>query len=359
MKELFTLISECLFSNEPLVLATIIKSSGSTPRGSGARMLAGLGSGGKGNRLWGTIGGGIAEHLAIKEAASLLKAKGTNHGPFFSVKKYVLNAEAAADLGACCGGEITVFFRTIDAGEPGLPTIIQKGITSFSGDKTVWFFMEINESDKKRGGNLSLGILEEGGLMACAGEKPGNPQKLLKSAAALIEDGEKLWFSEPLFQGGFVYIFGGGHIARELAPILARLGFRFIIFDDRKEFSNAELFPGAAKVIHGNFKQIGKSLRLKERDFVVIITRGHLWDMEALSFSLESPAAYIGIIGSKTKHALVKQMLLERGFSPELISAPRIHAPIGIKIESETPEEIAISIAAELILCRAKLRETK
>jgi len=87
---------------------------------------------------------------------------------------------------------------------------------------------------------------------------------------------------------------------------------------------------------------------------VVIVSRGHRWDLEAWAFALNSPSLYIGVIGSRAKQALVKGRLRERGFSTEEIDAPRVHAPIGIDIKSETPAEIAVSIAGELILCRAR-----
>jgi xanthine dehydrogenase accessory factor len=91
---------------------------------------------------------------------------------------------------------------------------------------------------------------------------------------------------------------------------------------------------------------------LSGKDYAVIITRGHQWDLEALAFALDSPAEYIGVIGSKTKHELVRKKLLERGFENTAINAARVHAPIGMKINSETPAEIAVSIAGELILTR-------
>ena len=87
-------------------------------------------------------------------------------------------------------------------------------------------------------------------------------------------------------------------------------------------------------------------------DYVVVITRGHEWDLEAWAFALDSPAAYIGVIGSKTKHKFVKEKLRERGYKDTVINAARVHAPIGLDIKSETPAEIAVSIAGELILTR-------
>ena len=286
MKELLLLIKERVNRNEPVVLVTITESSGSTPRGKGARMLVGKGTDGTFVRLWGSIGGGLPEHLAIEEAGKLLQTCISGPGPAGGlIRKYALHPAEAADLGARCGGEISVSFRHVEAG----------------GD----------------------GFLEE--------------------------------LENEIVSRGFVYIFGGGHISQELLPLLVRLDFRCVVFDDREEFSKPDLFPGAEKVILGDFKNIQKHITLTEKDYAVILTRGHLWDLEAFSFALESPANYIGVIGSKSKHEFVRGQLLERGFGQELISAARVHAPIGLKINSDTPAEIAVSIAAELIMCRARL----
>ncbi|MCL2763621.1 MAG: XdhC/CoxI family protein [Treponema sp.] len=281
VKELLQLIKERLSKNEPLVLVTVTQSSGSVPRGAGARMLVGKGKYGAGLRLWGSIGGGITEHRAIAEAGSLL----LTHGTAFS--KYTLHSDDAAEVGARCGGEISVSFRFIDTRE-----------------------------------------------------------------TELLEELEKQTASDSI-----VYVFGGGHIAQELVPLLAHLGFRCVVFDDREEFSKPNLFPGAEKVIRGDFEHIEKNISLTEKDYAVVVTRGHRWDLEAWAFALNSPAAYIGVIGSKTKHEFVKEQLQKRGFGSDAINAARVHAPIGVDIKSETPAEIAVSIAAELILCRAQVTQ--
>jgi xanthine dehydrogenase accessory factor len=126
-----------------------------------------------------------------------------------------------------------------------------------------------------------------------------------------------------------------------------------VVFDDRGEFSKRELFPDAEEVIRGSFADIGRSLSLGPADYAVILTRGHLWDFEAEAFALKSEARYIGVIGSRSKHAFVRERLLEAGFGAAAIDAPRVHAPIGVKIGSKTPAEVAVSIAAELIRARA------
>jgi len=359
MKGLFTLIRERLFRREPLVLVTVIGSSGSTPRGAGAMMLVGTGANGAAERLWGSIGGALPEHLAIKEAAPLLSEGGVSY------KKYILHPNEAADIGAVCGGEVSVFLRALDADEPGLLDVIDRATACFGESKAAWFLMEVSAGtaiavpavDENHQGRAALGkalgIAGKEVFLICAGDGPQNLNAFLKSGAVCLEENGKLWFSVPLASEGIVYVFGGGHIAQELVPLLSRLDFRCVVFDDREEFIRKELFPHAERLILGDFERIEKSLTLTERDYVVIVTRGHVWDLEAWAFALDSPAAYIGVIGSASKHEFVKARLAERGFAPSTIEAPRVHAPIGIKIKSKTPMEVAVSICAELIHVRA------
>ncbi|MDR1802872.1 MAG: XdhC family protein [Treponema sp.] len=350
MKELFMLIRESLLKKEPLVLVAIIGSSGSTPRETGSLMLVGQGDGGATERLWGSIGGGKSEYLAIGETASLLQRRDSSLVNSSFTRQYILHSNEAAEIGAVCGGEVSVFFRLLDADEPGLLDVIEKGIACFGESKAAWFLMEVSDGVAYN----ALGFAGEEGLLACAGTGPQNLKALLKSGAVYLEENRKFWLSVPIVSEGLVYIFGGGHIAQELVPLLSRLGFRCVVFDDREEFLRKELFPTAEKLVLGEFGHIEKSLTLTERDYAVIITRGHIWDLEAWAFALNSPAAYIGVIGSMAKHKFVKAKLLERGFASSAIDAPRVHVPIGIKIKSKTPAEISVSIAGELILTRAR-----
>jgi len=345
MKELFVLIRERLLKKEPLVLVAIIGSSGSTPRETGSLMLVGTKE-----RLWGSIGGGKSEYLAIEETAFFLQRRDPSLENISFTRQYILHSNEAAEIGAVCGGEVSVFFRLLDADEPGLPEVIEKGIARFGEGKAAWFLMEVSDGVACN----ALGFAGEEGLLACTNTGPQDLRDFLKSGAVYLANNGKSWLSVPIVPEGLVYIFGGGHIAQELVPLLSHLDFRCVVFDDREEFLRKDLFPQAEKLVLGDFEHIEKSLALTERDYVVIITRGHIWDLEAWAFALNSPAAYIGVIGSAAKHEFVKTKLLERGFALSAIVDPRVHAPIGIKIKSKTPAEIAVSIAGELILTRAR-----
>lgn len=145
---------------------------------------------------------------------------------------------------------------------------------------------------------------------------------------------------------------GGGHVSLELAHIAARLEFELVVIDDREEFANQERFPMASQVLCMPFLEALDQLGSREDDFYAILTRGHAFDKECLECILRGKYAYVGMIGSKTKVAAVYKALEEEGFSRETLDG--VHAPIGLKIGGQTPAEIAVSIAAQLVDERAK-----
>ena len=148
-----------------------------------------------------------------------------------------------------------------------------------------------------------------------------------------------------------VYIFGGGHVAQALVPILAGVDFAPVVYEERPEFAAKELFPEADNVICHGFDGIGDILSLEDTDYCAIMTRGHSDDYTVLKQVLSTGVEYIGLMGSRSKRAILFEKLNKDGFAEADIS--RIHNPIGLDIGSETPAEIAVSIAAELIEVRS------
>lgn len=155
---------------------------------------------------------------------------------------------------------------------------------------------------------------------------------------------------------GRVIIFGGGHVSQQLVPLLARCDFDCVVVEDRPEFTKPELFGNRASDIRliDMDSVVGPVLGITEDDYICIMTRGHMNDYLVLSRMLKTPACYIGVIGSRHKIASVNAKLKEDGYTDDDIQ--RITSPIGIDIQSETPAEIAVSIAAQLIEVRAKRR---
>lgn len=148
-------------------------------------------------------------------------------------------------------------------------------------------------------------------------------------------------------------ICGGGHVGLELAYIGARLEFEVIIIDDREEFANRERFPMAAEALCMPFLEALDQLGSRKDDYFVLVTRGHSFDRECLERVLSGQFAYVGMIGSKGKVKAVKEYLLEAGVSAQLLE--QVHAPIGLPIGGQTPAELAVSIAAQLVQERVRL----
>jgi xanthine dehydrogenase accessory factor len=156
---------------------------------------------------------------------------------------------------------------------------------------------------------------------------------------------------EPLREGGTVYIFGAGHVSQKIAPLSESVGFRTVVMDDRADFANRERFPEPIEVrVIDSFKALPQ-LEIDENSYMVILTRGHLFDRHVLEQLLRSGAAYVGMIGSRTKRDLTYDEMVTVGFTREELS--RVFCPIGTAIGAETPEELAVSIVGELIKVRA------
>lgn len=160
-------------------------------------------------------------------------------------------------------------------------------------------------------------------------------------------------FIEPILPQALLYIFGAGHVAYSLYKTAKDVGFDVTVIDDRETYANRERFPHARDVIARDFDQVTSTLEISEDNYIVIITRGHRDDMRILRWAVQTKARYIGMIGSKRKTIAIFRELQNEGIPPELFD--RVHAPIGLDIGAVTPDEIAISITAELIAVRRRV----
>ncbi len=156
-------------------------------------------------------------------------------------------------------------------------------------------------------------------------------------------------FVEPILPQPVLYIFGGGHVSMALAQAAHRVGFAVGVVDDRESFANAERFP-MAREIYTSYEEAFAKIAPGASTYLVIVTRGHRGDMRVLAWAAKTDARYVGMIGSKRKVLSVYKALEEEGMPKERLA--RVHAPIGLDIGALTPEEIAISITAELVAIR-------
>lgn len=316
------------------VFVTIIASSGSSPRGAGSRMLV-LPDGSS----CGTIGGGNVEYLAQKHALRVLEEK-TSHA-----KSYKLHPNEVADLGMICGGDVRVYFQYISHTNEAFFSLCCRLLEDWDKNRDSWLLLDITDETA-----WSAGFY--GSFSGVCGLEVPDIEPLLKTNAVQTELNGRKYYSEPLQRAGFVYIFGGGHVAQSLVPLLSRLNFRCIVFDDREAFSNSKVFPDAFSCITGDFEKLLDLTDIGPEDYVCIMSRGHQYDYLIQKQVLCTRAHYIGVMGSRRKSAAIREKLLNDGFTEE--QTARFKTPIGLSIKAETPAEIAVSIAGELIEIRAK-----
>lgn len=334
MKKLFSTLLQELSSNRPAVLCGIVASHGSTPRGAGAKMLV-LESG----KTLGTIGGGAVEYRAAQLAERLLTEQQSRF------ERYALTPGDVADTGMICGGDVRVYFQYFNPSDHAAREMLANALELLDAPGPSWLVTAM------AGDSWRMGVYDRAnGLRGM--DIPADRLEPLLASRGTLDEGETALFAEPLTRAGSVFLFGGGHVARELAHILAMTDFRTIVYDQRAQAVTQDFFPEASALICGRFTEaLAKAGPITAEDYIVIMTPGHQGDYEVLSQALRTPAKYIGCIGSKKKIAITRERLLADGFTAPDIA--RVHAPIGFPIGGETPAEVAVSVAAQLIACRA------
>ena len=164
-------------------------------------------------------------------------------------------------------------------------------------------------------------------------------------------------FLEPIAPLPVLYLFGAGHISQSLARLAKMVDFHVVVIDDRSEFANAERFPEADETIAGDFATVMPQLQVNGSAYIAIVTRGHQQDAQVLEWAARTEAGYVGMIASRKKIRTIFTQLQTQGVTEAQLA--RVHTPIGLPIGAETPEEIAVSIVAELIQVRQSLNKTK
>lgn len=334
MKEIFTTLLALMEQRTDAVLVSIVASSGSVPRGTGAHMVVT-----KSGLVCGTIGGGAVEYRALEMAAQILEEKS------FFVWMFTLRKNEVEDIGMICGGDVTVYFRYIGAGDQKIREIAAQAAACDKTGEDCWLVWDITCD--------CLALFTKGG------NRYGDdiPPEILtrhRSGTGISETESRRYFIEQAVQAGRVYIFGGGHVAQKLVPALYAVHFRCVVLEDREAFCNPSLFPDAEETRLISMEHIGEQVEITENDYVCIMTRGHKDDMAVQAFAMRTPARYIGVMGSRRKAAAVREALRSQGFTDRELG--RVITPIGLEIGAETPEEIAVSITAQLIGARAGIR---
>ena len=351
MEDLYAEIVKTLEKKQRVALATLINRVGSAPRAVGAKYFVK-----EDGTSFGTIGGGCVEAEVWQGAQEVIK-KG-NAG----VLHFDLTAEQLAAGGLICGGRVDIFLEPLGEGFLEIYREVAR-IKQRGGYAILATIVSIDRATVKGEGTKIL--------MKPSGEKIGHlshgedlEQRILKESEVVLRENEPRIMAvnleekkmeillEPVVSEPTVYLFGAGHISQHVSPMAKKVHFKVVIIDDREVFANQDRFPEADEVIVSEFEKCFDRLVIDESSYIVIVTRGHLYDGFVLEQAIKTPARYIGMIGSRSKIQILYKNLMKKGVPKAALE--RVCAPIGLDINSETPEEIAVSIAAELIKVRGQ-----
>jgi xanthine dehydrogenase accessory factor len=339
MRDILSELTEWVESGEPVALATVIQTWGSSPRGVGAKMA--ITSGGQ---IAGSVSGGCVEGAVAETGLEVLKT-GKPQLLHFGVAD-----DTAWEVGLACGGKIDVFVQPLDrstfqsrrekllAERPHAIVTIVRGPKDQVGREAV--MNGENNVQEVFGSALGVQILEK----ASAAQREGRSQHFTLQGEA----GEQVEvFVEVAAPALVLVIVGGVHIAIALAHFAKILGYRTILVDPRKSFGSHERFPHVDQLIWAWPQEAFSKLDLHHRTAVAMLTHDPKIDDPALEIALQSHAFYVGALGSQKTQARRRQRLLDSGLSSEQIE--RLHGPIGIDIGGESPEEIALAVMAEIV----------
>jgi xanthine dehydrogenase accessory factor len=345
MRELVRDIRASLERGEDLVAATILHQSGSTPRTAGTKMVMR-----ENGTAFGTIGGGLLEAQVMEAARGVFESRG------ILVRPFELTGASAESTDMICGGRLEVLLEFIAGSAANLEVFQELQGAMEKGEKC--FVVTDLAASPEHGAQVTRCLVKEGrGVTGGCREFETHLDTLrnrVKTTRSpfLITIGEGRCFVEPWFMPGTLVLMGAGHVSQQTAFLASIVGFRTVVMDDREEFANRERFPHADEVrVLSSFEHCFDGPEIERDTYVVIVTRGHLHDLTVLRQALQTGAGYIGMIGSKRKREMVYRALEEEGFSRKVLE--QVYSPIGLSIGAETPEEIAVSIVAELVKVRA------
>lgn len=325
------------------VLATIVEAKGSAPRTAGTKMIVR-----QDGTIMGSIGGGRLEHEVVAVAQNSFDNRQS------VIYAFELTGDDVAEMDMICGGRGEVWLQFLSAVDPNNLLVCMAIADVLSHKKPGWLITEIStqesltvrqfalvDEDRSITGRVLVNatLLEE--WINHAGKMPTHIE---------IYNGHR-FLIEPIRSKRTVFIFGAGHVSRQLVPLCEMVDFRTVVLDDREEYACRPRFPVASQIQVLESFENWERIAINEDSFIVILTRGHMHDKTVLAEALRTPAAYVGMIGSRRKREIIFQALREEGFSQQDLD--RVHSPIGLDIAAETPAELAVSIVGELIQVRA------
>jgi xanthine dehydrogenase accessory factor len=328
-------------SKVPVALVTIIDVRGSVPRHPGTKMLVR-----EAGPVLGTVGGARGEASAIAAAKECIRR---GRSTLLTVEMQGVEAVGQEMI---CGGTNGMLIEHV-----GDNRIYRDAFERLRRGERVLFVKRLDPKAGTSPQDVAVSLFDETGAPAGEGAPAGaaGPHdaetlaRCLRTARPVLAEEEGLFY-DPAFPEEKLLILGGGHVGRALAGFAAALDFTVTVVDDRPEFAAPDRFPPSVAALCGSYGEILRGFPFDAATYVVIVTRGHLYDLECVRAVLGRRCRYAGFIGSARKTRLLLEQVRSEGFPAEKIDA--LHAPIGVDIKAETPEEIAISILGEMIAVR-------
>jgi xanthine dehydrogenase accessory factor len=345
IEDVFRVAIDVLEEGGSAAMSTIIASKGSLPMSEKSKMLVT-----PEGKIIGTVGGGCLEADVWAEARRVMETGKSN------IQQFVLTEKYAGESGLNCGGVVEILteplpekgreiFQAVldlkDAGHRGTLVTILTDHADYPEGRRKLLLCDDGTTVGSLGDNVLEAFVGERGWEVLQGEN-------FAMVPYQTEAGDTVQlFMEPVLPTPTVYVFGGGHVSFFVVRAAELAGFKVKVIDDRPAFANKERFPQADATIVMEFDQVREAFDFGQDDYIVLVTRGHQHDQQILEQIYDCQARYIGMIGSKSKISKMWKRLETKGIERRYVD--RVHAPIGLNIGADTPEEISISIVAELI----------
>ncbi len=377
MQETLEEIISLIERREDGALASIVSAKGSLPMSRRSKMLV-LSDGSQ----RGTVGGGCLEAEVHAMGRQAMKAGAP------MVARFTLTEAKAGAAGLNCGGTVEILIEPLRGDDAAAGEVFRQALDALrAGDETVMATILSREggkagagADSQQEGALRIagkGLVGWKGLRIGTGALAGDASLAgdVSLACFAVEEAlsilgqdtavfvnlpaagpsETRIFLETLNAPPTLYLFGGGHVSLSVARVARTAGFRIVVVDDRPAFASAERFPEADRTLVLPLESALAHLPVDRNSYIVAVTRGHQHDEPVIEQAIRTPAAYVGMIGSRRKVALMRRRLLERGATMDQLD--QVHAPIGLSIGADSPGEIAVSIVAQMIEVRRRVRK--
>lgn len=337
MRDILNDVDQWIKGGEAVALATVIRTWGSAPRRVGAKMALT-----KSGKITGSVSGGCVESAVFEAGVQTLQ----NRQP--QLLKFGVADETAWQVGLACGGRIEVFVQALDS------TLFDLWKARLLSNQLFSVVSLIDGPDDSLGRTM---LVSEDRVQLSLGQ--GLDEVCIEKSRLVLAEGrsqpvELNWqakpvrvFVEVVKPTPTLIMVGGVHIAIALTTLAKTLGFRTLVIDPRRAFGNATRFPEVDRLVQSWPEEAFSQIEISSGDAVVMLTHDPKIDDPALKRVLNSPAFYIGVLGSRVTHEKRKRRLLADGVTPDQLN--RLRAPIGLDIGAETPEEIALAIMAEIV----------